>query len=385
MKKYGQPSISRETRLLLLTIAISVASLWLLARIRFQDRPAAAAAVPPVLAQLRPQSTYDDLARSLSQLRPTVLAAIVADDERRPALRIGSDAGIALAGFTLATVRLPQGEVPSITPWMPRTLDYPRYLVAADVFDEGLSLRPVFVGSLSETESPVWSSALWQVPPHVDLSPGTFVFTIDGSLAGIVVEHVNRRAILPATHIFEAATHLRGETPATRGDLGLTARPTVLGLAVAWVDPGGPGAGHIMPTDIIEAINGTEIQSLDHWLSRVDRIAAGESVTLRVRRRNDVLDTKLVAVPNTPAPGHSDLGLRLRASARIGVEVLAVDPHSVGARARILPGDVISAIDGRKISTPREARAAFDAIPERGRALVAITRGSDHHVLIVEK
>jgi S1-C subfamily serine protease len=140
-----------------------------------------------------------------------------------------------------------------------------------------------------------------------------------------------------------------------------------------------------MPTDIIEAINGTEIQSLDHWLSRVDRIAAGESVTLRVRRRNDVLDTKLVAVPNTPAPGHSDLGLRLRASARIGVEVLAVDPHSVGARARILPGDVISAIDGRKISTPREARAAFDAIPERGRALVAITRGSDHHVLIVEK
>jgi S1-C subfamily serine protease len=67
------------------------------------------------------------------------------------------------------------------------------------------------------------------------------------------------------------------------------------------------------------------------------------------------------------------------------VEVLAVEPHSMGARARILPGDIISAIDGRRISTPREARTAFDAIPERGRALVAITRGTDHHVLLVEK
>jgi hypothetical protein len=385
MKKYGQPSITRETRLLLLTIAISIASLWLLARIRFQDRPAVAAAVPPVLAQLRPQSTYDDLARSLSQLRPTVMAAIVADDERRPALRIGSDTGIALSGFTLATVRLPQGDVPSITPWMPRTLDYPRYLVAADVFDEGLSLRPLFVGSLSQAESPVWSSALWQLPPHVDVSPGTFVFTIDGLLAGIVVEHVNRRAILPATHVFEAATALSVETPATPGGLGINARPTALGLAVAWVDPDGPGAGHIMPTDIIEAINGTEIQSLDHWLSRVDRIAAGESVTLRVRRSKDVLDTRLVAAPSIPAHGNSNLGLRLRTSSPSGVEVLAVEPHSMGARARILPGDIISAIDGRRISTPREARTAFDAIPERGRALVAITRGTDHHVLLVEK
>ena len=54
MPKYGQPVISRETRLLLITIVVSVCTLWLLARLRFQDRPVAAT-VAPVLAQLRPR------------------------------------------------------------------------------------------------------------------------------------------------------------------------------------------------------------------------------------------------------------------------------------------------------------------------------------------
>ena len=35
----GQPVISRETRRLLITIVMAVTALWVLARIRFQERP----------------------------------------------------------------------------------------------------------------------------------------------------------------------------------------------------------------------------------------------------------------------------------------------------------------------------------------------------------
>ena len=94
MTKYGQPVISRETRLLLITIVVSVGALWLLARLRFQDRPADSAPVVPVLAQLRPQSSYDDLARSLSDLRPGVAAAIAATERGSSALRSARTSGL---------------------------------------------------------------------------------------------------------------------------------------------------------------------------------------------------------------------------------------------------------------------------------------------------
>jgi hypothetical protein len=149
MAKYGQPVISRETRLLLITIVVSVGALWLLARLRFQDRPVTAAPVVPVLAQLRPQSNYDDLARSLSDLRPGVSASVALTEGGVPALRIGSDIGIGLTASRLELLPLAEADVPSITTWTPRIFDYPRYLVAADFVEGTLSLRPLFLARAS--------------------------------------------------------------------------------------------------------------------------------------------------------------------------------------------------------------------------------------------
>ena len=53
----GQPVISRETRRLLITVAVSVAAMWVLARIRFQERasgPVVAQAFLPVVGTVRP-------------------------------------------------------------------------------------------------------------------------------------------------------------------------------------------------------------------------------------------------------------------------------------------------------------------------------------------
>ena len=72
----GQPVISRETRRLLITVVAAVATLWVLARIRFQERPVTSTPVPNVLAQLRPSSSYADLARLIADIRPTIVASV---------------------------------------------------------------------------------------------------------------------------------------------------------------------------------------------------------------------------------------------------------------------------------------------------------------------
>ena len=70
-------------------------ALWVLARLRFQDRPDAPATVAPVLAQLRPESNYADLARSVAELRPVITAAVVPSGSTT-VLRFRRDAGITL-------------------------------------------------------------------------------------------------------------------------------------------------------------------------------------------------------------------------------------------------------------------------------------------------
>ena len=49
-------------------------------------------------------------------------------------------------------------------PWTPRQPQQARYLVASDVSRAGVSLRPVFVGSLDPIASPLWSEPIWAVP-----------------------------------------------------------------------------------------------------------------------------------------------------------------------------------------------------------------------------
>jgi len=385
MPKYGQPVISRETRLLLITIVVSVGALWLLARLRFQDRPVTAAPVVPVLAQLRPQSSYDDLARSLSNLRPGVSAAIAAAEDGRPALRIGGEVGVGLADSGFDLVRVPAADVPSVMAWTPRIFDYPRYLVAADLVDGNLSLRPVFVGSLVPVESPVWQGSIWRLPPGLTLAPGTFVFTTEGMFAGVAVEHAGAPSIVPGALVLGAAERLANQIPHVPGQLGLTVQSTPLGLAIAWVDPAGPAANELSATDLIETVNGRAVASADDWRARVRNIASGDEVKLQVRSEGARREVAIVAAAVVEPPDDPSLGLRMRTVARAGVEVLGVEPRSRADRAGIRAGDLITVFGPARTPTAAEVTHAFDTLPPGERILVAMTRGDGHHVVVVEK
>jgi len=385
MTKYGQPVISRETRLLLITILVSVGALWLLARLRFQDRPVTAAPVAPVLAQLRPQSSYDDLARSLSALRPGVSAAIAAAEAGVPALRIGNDVGVGLGASGLELMRVPEADVPSLTPWMPRIFDYPRYLVAADLVEGSLSLRPVFVGSLVPTTSPAWGGSVWRLPPGLNLTPGTFVFTTEGLLAGLAVPHNGALSLVPGQLVLDTAGRLAQEIPHVPGQLGVTVQWTPLGLAIAWVDPAGPAADELAVTDLIEAVNGEPVASAEDWRARVRNVASGSEVKLRVRSEGETRDVTLVAAARVEPAENPSLGLSVRTVGRSGVEVLEVEPRSRAAHAGIRTGDLITVFGTQKAPTAAQLARIFETLPAGQKLLVAVTRGDGHHVLVLEK
>jgi hypothetical protein len=385
MAKYGQPVISRETRLLLITIVVSVGALWMLARLRFQDRPVSAAPVVPVLAQLRPQPSYDALARSLSDLRPGIAAAVATTENGVPALRIGNDVGVGLVVSHLDLMRLPEGDVPAITAWTPRIFDYPRYLIVADVVEGNLTLRPVFVGALVPIESRIWNTSIWRLPPGVSVAPGTFMFTTEGLLAGVAVEHAGALSLVPGHVVLDVAERIAEDAPHAPGELGVTVAQTSLGLAVAWVDPQGPAAKELAPTDLIESVNGTSVPTVDVWRARMRNVASGDEVKLRVRSEGELRDVTIAAAPVVEPPEDPALGVRVRTVVRTGAEVLAVAPRSRAHRAGIQDGDLITVIGSQKTPTAAQVARVFDDAKPGEKLLVAVTRGDDHHVFVIEK
>jgi hypothetical protein len=339
----------------------------------------------PVLAQLRPQSNYDDLARSLSDLRPGVCASVALSEGGVPALRIGSDIGIGLTASRLELLPLAEADVPSITTWTPRIFDYPRYLVAADFVEGTLSLRPLFVGSLAPVESRIWNGSIWRLPPGVSLSAGTFVFTTEGLLAGVAVEDAASLTLVPGQLILDSAVRLAEDTPHAPGHLGIDVQQTSLGLAIAWVDPAGPAAKELAATDLIEAVNGQPVSTAPDWRAHARNIASGEEVKLRVRRDGDVRDVALVAAPPVEHPEDPSLGLRLRNVPRSGAEVVSVEPRSRADRAGIRAGDLITVMGPQKTPTAAQVARTFDTMASKGKLLVALTRGDEHHVVVLEK
>lgn len=435
MEKGGPPRrrVSRETRLLFITVLISIVTLWVLARIRFPDRPATPNPVPPLLlTQLADRPRFEDLAVRVAELESRLVPFLLALElepppppggqpaaarDVIPALRIREDVAVTLLTATpgatpprpadlavlardpasgLAVIRVPTAPAPALTAWSPQRMQYPRYVIVSDVSRQGRSLQPVFVGSLHPVASPTWLESIWAVPAHTELATGEFVFTTGGTLAGLAIEHEGRPAILPAEAVIRAADRLLREGSRDGGWLGVEVQaltPAVAlvagasgGVMVAWVDPRGPAAEKLAVTDVIETIGDEVVATLEHWEARLARLAAGDSLVLRVRRRGDMREVHLTAggAPPTLSEAHL-LGLTMRAVPRIGVEVVRVDPGSAAARAGIEAGDVMTLIGEIERPTPAQVTRAFQATPEDRPLLVGVTRGDRHRVLAVGK
>ena len=165
-------------------------------------------------------------------------------------------------------------------------------------------------------------------------------------------------------------------------------------MVVTVVDADGPAAEVLRPTDVIEAIDGEVVPSMDAWRARTDRRSVGDSIRLRVRRAGAVQDVRLTAGPaSRDADGQQEratartpaLGLRLRTISGVGVEVIAVEPLSSAGIAGIRPGDVITFAGELRGPTSAQLISAFRSLDESRALLVALARGDEHHVLALSK
>jgi hypothetical protein len=408
----ARPRVSRETRLLLVTILVSMVSLWALARIRFPDRPATPNPVPPLLTQLAAPPGFDDLASEVTKLDSRLLPSLVPIGQTAslrvrdavgaillPANRDGSlpDHGLKVfardAASGLALIAVTGAPAPELVPWTTQRLERSRYMIAGDLSPLGASLRPVFVGRLHPGSSPGWADDVWIVPARTDVTPGEFLFATDGSLAGLVIAHAGQRAIVPGETVLRAVNDLLERKTAAVGWLGVEVQPlptpllpgaATPGVMVAWVDPKGPAAARLSVMDVVESAGGEPLASPEQWRVRVARLQPGESLALRVRRGGQASDVSIVAAAQ-PVPDAMTLGLTMRTVRPIGAEVVQVADGSAAARAGIREGDVITAIGDIKAPTAQQVGRAFDAAPSDRAVLVAISRGTLHRVLALEK
>jgi S1-C subfamily serine protease len=406
-----RPRISRETRLLLTTALIATVALWVLARVRFPDRPPPTNPVQPLLTQLTPRPTFADLAAEIAVLRPRLVPLLVAVEPDRPGLRVTDDTAVvwlnpkqqlaeqdadSLAGYDpvsgLALVRVESRATPPAVLWSPQSLG-PRYFVASEMSSAGISLRPAYVAALGPTDSPRWPGQEWQVPSGANLAPGSFLFTAEAEIAGLVIDHGDGHALVPAETLFAEAARLSGQPRAARGYIGIDVQPltpalskatgATSGVVVAWVDPRGPGTDGLNVGDVIVSGNRTGVPTPDHWEALIARLTTGETLTMSVRGASGARDVSLmVAAPRAADP--ASLGLALRSVPGVGVEVVRIEPGSSGDRSGLVAGDVITRVDTTDVPTPAELRQAFTASRDRA-LIVGFTRGTSRRVTALEK
>jgi hypothetical protein len=419
-----RPRVSRETRLLLTAGLIAVAALWLLARVRYPDRPVTPNPVPSVLGQLAGAPKYDDLAGEIAQLQTRLKPSLFALDGpaagdspqnslRTAALRVGEGLAVTLvprgssperwddslvvardAASGVAIVRVPAATAAPPVAWTPRQLQQPRYFAATDVSVEGVSLRPAFVGSLHQVATPLWPEPLWAVPERSDLAAGSLLFGTNAELVGLVIPYRQGLAIVPGATLLANVERLTAAPPGPPGAIGIEVQELTtplasvtgasMGVVVAWVDPDGASSGRLMVGDVIEAADGRALATREHWDVRVARLSAGETLSLRVRRQGEVRAAAVVAAAAPSPPANQSLGVILRPRPT-GAEVTAVEPGSAADRAGLTAGDVITLIAGVSVPSPAQVQRSYTSLAQGARVMVAVTRGDAHFVTTLER
>lgn len=225
----------RETRLLLLTLAVSVAALLLLARFRFPERPLTDLSTPQPLTRLTRVTAFDELSAMLRDLlrqfegavvlahTPGVaLGLLVRDDlalvPLAPGARVEAVAGspVPANGIVardeqrgLAIVRVPGYTAPEISVQPPATpLDAPGYVAILEAAADGPTIRAEFVSRYSTELHAGWDQPVLVLSGPGTAKPGSLLFTLSGRLVGMTLADSGRMLVVPADALMTRATRL---------------------------------------------------------------------------------------------------------------------------------------------------------------------------------
>jgi hypothetical protein len=442
------PRPSRETRLLLATIAISAGTLFVLAWFRFPAPPAGPAeAREQPLERLAARAAYDELnaivARVEGLVAPGVVVLRAVHDPANttgegPAaprlvtgLRLGDGFAVAALPGTaivehfadhwapvqvvahdavrgLSVLRVPGPDAGSLLApgRVTATPVTPGYVIAVEGAPRGAALRPVFLGRLDPGPRAGWPGA-WFAPPVIaSAGPGVVVTDLEGRLLGMTVE--NPDAILvPAADVEEAARRLLDEGPPEPGDLGLEVgrlTPALMeatgsprGAIVVAVRPGGPTHGRLQPADVIEQWGGQPVRSVREFEAAVRAAPPGSTIDLTVRRDRQERQVNLTVVsaelasaahdvPAGDAAGRSAaLGLALRLERGGGSRVTGVARGSAASLAGVEAGDVITWFAGTDKPSPGQVRRLFEEAGPGSSVLFSVQRAAGREILAMVK
>jgi S1-C subfamily serine protease len=92
-----------------------------------------------------------------------------------------------------------------------------------------------------------------------------------------------------------------------------------------------------------------------------------------------------IDVPPAPAGRPDVLGLTLALEPRVGSRVTRVEPRTAADRAGLQAGDVVTLAGKQAAPTPAQVRRAFEALPDGGAVLLAITRAMDHRLVTLTR
>ena len=425
-----RPRVSRETRRLLMTALLAVLTLWTLARLRFPDRPPIANPVPPILGQLTEPPSFADLASRVAEIRGSLSDSLVALTFARdeadgaapaappvPGLRIRDDLAVTVVAPAIRDAQAPRPAVvaadrasgltlvaTSMTTrptlpifWIPRELDRPRYVFASAMSPGGVTLRPVYIGSLTPLQIPQWTDDVWALPADAALTTGTVLFTEQDELVGIVAAYEGGRAVVPSRALLAAAERLLEAPQKMPADAGIdvdTLTPRLAkatgadtGVVVTWVNPDGSAAALLRAGDVITAVDGVAMATPEQWRVRAARASGGDTLALVVTRGGAQQAVQLAVSPAAAPPGTSAsrLGLTMRTDARVGAEVTRVERGSAGDAAGIAAGDLVTAIGSIDAPTPAQVRSAFASLAPGDSVIVAVRRGGAHRVMAIQR
>jgi serine protease Do len=426
-----RPRVSRETRLLLVTVALAAVALWVLDRVRSLEtlHSVVAESAQPLLGPLLSRPAIDELSSDLARLdarlrpwlRPVSLPAGPAATRTAVAVRLRDNLAVAFvedggggetpdepASFvardrpTGLTVFRFEGQAspPPLPFWTPDLSTGPRYLLVAEPTTDAVVVRPLLVSGLSVRPAPSWQESVWVLPPGTVARPGSMLFTTAGEFAGAVVEDGGVLSFVPAAMLVAQVDRLMLRAGASPGTLAVEVEnlaPAVSnvlgvdrGVVVTWTDPSDASDQLLRSGDVVQALDGVPVRSADEWRARVRRLYAGDEVRLSVVRGGELRDVRVLAAPALRAaladaewaPGASEagLGLAMRHLPGVGTSVSEVAAGSRGALAGVHPGDLITRAGDIEAPSPGQLRQAH----AKGPVLLSVTRGPRHHVLALQ-
>lgn len=416
----------RETRLLLMTIGVSVGMLLLLARFRFPEaaitEPVAPAPAP--LERLAARATYDELAGIMAEFERRVGPSMVAvrlEGERgetlyAPAVRLTPDRAIALVGpndrvaagldgagtavvgrdpvrgFLVVQVEARPGDI--VTMRTDAGRPGPRYLVVVEATPQGPAVRPVYVGRTDLVQDPRSGDSMLTIAAAQQTVPrGSAIFTLDAQFIGLAAESAGLVSIVPAERLQHAITST-GLPSGELAKLGVHAHPlspslaraagTDSGIIVAHVESGSAADGVVQPTDVVQAVDGKPVTTVAAFEQLLQGRAAGTALTLSVRRSGKPLTVTIAATSGDAAPD-AGIGAVFQTVRDSGVEVITVGARTPAMRAGLQRGDLVTAVNGRPAPDAASLERAYLALKTGQALLLTVQRGSQYRVTALER